>query len=41
MLSDIGLINGKGVCAAPTNGRTIKVTEDNIVAELKLTRYYT
>lgn len=30
MLSDIGLINGKGVCAALTNGRTIKVTVDNI-----------
>lgn len=35
MLSDIGLINGKGVCAALTNGRTIKVTVDNIDGRIK------
>jgi hypothetical protein len=35
MLSDIGQINGKGVCAALTNGRTIKVTVDNIDGRIK------
>lgn len=35
MLSDIGLINGKGVCAALKNGRTIKVTVDNIDGRIK------
>lgn len=35
MLSDIGPINGKSVCAALTNGRTIKVTLDDIDGRIK------
>lgn len=35
MLSDIGQINEKGVCAALTNGRTIKVTVDNLDDRIK------
>lgn len=35
LLYDIGLINGKGVCAVSTNGRTIKVTVDNVDGRIK------
>lgn len=35
-----GLINGKGVCAALTNGRTIKVTVDNIDGRIKANQVF-